>query len=103
MRSRYEIKAQKELEADCWLVDNKAGMSRFSKNRDYWHKFDLIAVKKALGMKFIAIKGHNTGSVITSLRGQIQAFWTPKGISKELWRWPKRKIKKESWVKEVIG
>lgn len=102
MRSKYEIKAQKELEAEGWIVDNKAGMSRWATNRDYWHLFDLIAVKNDVGMKFIAIKGHVTGSVINTLKSQIQAFWLPDGLSKELWRWPKRKIKKESWVKEII-
>lgn len=103
MRSKYEIRAEKELQEEGWLVDNKTGMGRWSKNRDYWHLFDLLAVKQGHRAKFIAIKGHVTGTVITALRGQILEFPRISGVHYELWRWPKRKKKKESWVKEDLS
>lgn len=90
-RSKYEIRAQKELEADGWAVDTKAGMGRFSKNRDYFHMFDLLAYKPNQPLRFISVKGKHGNYQIN--RRQIEAF-TPTGIQKELWRYdkdPKRK------------
>lgn len=94
-RSRYEIRAQKELEAQGWTVDNKAGMGRFSKNRDYFHLFDLLAVRGGDPVRWIAIKGHNGG--YSPLREKIKAFFLPEGNQKELWRYTTTKagLKKE--------
>lgn len=99
MRSKYEIKAQKELEAEGWTVDNKAGMGRFAKNRDFFNTFDLVAVKRGCELRWISIKGHNRGN--REHRDGISNFWLPNGNVKELWYWPKNKKKKE-WIKKII-
>ena len=84
-RSKYEIKAQKSLEKEGYLVDNKAGMSRWSANRDFWHLFDLVAIKKGKKLRYIAIKGHGGG--YSELREKLKVFWMPKSCIKELWRY----------------
>jgi hypothetical protein len=99
MRAKYEIKAQKELEADGWTVDNKAGMGRFAKNRNFWNLFDLVAVKRGEPLRWISIKGHN--SSLQSHEQIISDFFLPPGNRKELWRWPKNKRKK-AWIKLVL-
>ena len=87
MRSKYEIHAQKKLEAEGWKVDNKAGMSYWSKNRDYFHLFDLVAVKKGFSVRWIAIKGK--AGDYWKLKKEILDFWLPEGNIKELWRYTK--------------
>lgn len=100
MRSKYEIKAQKELEKYGWTVDNKAGMGRWAVNRDFFNLFDLVAIRKgAENVRWISIKGHNSNQ--RKHRNEIAKLPFPKGNIKELWRWPKNKKKKE-WIKEVI-
>lgn len=86
-RSVYEIKAQKTLESQGWKVDNKAGMGRWSKNRDFFNLFDLVAVRAGDPVRWIAIKGHNGG--YSELRKLIKQFFLPEGNSKELWRFTK--------------
>lgn len=104
MRSKYEIKCQKELETEGWFIDNKAGMSRWSKNRDFFNLFDLVAVKKGEAIRYISIKGHNRGYGVTpsgDIRNEIKYFWLPECCIKELWVWPNNK-KQKGWIKEVI-
>ena len=101
MRSKYEIRAQKELERDGWVVDNKAGMAFYAKNRDFFHLFDLVAVKRGEKIRYIAIKGQSGG--YKDLAPKIQAFWMPDCCIKELWRWPKKTDrKKEAWLKTIL-
>ena len=103
MRSKYEIKAQKELEAEGYFVDDKRGMSRWSKNRDFFNLFDLVAVRRSEAIRYISIKGHNRGYGVTpsgNIRNEIRDFWLPESCKKELWVWPNNK--KAAWIKEVI-
>ena len=97
MRSKYEIEAQKELEAKGYQVDNKAGMGRWSKNRDFFNLFDLVAIKKGKPIRWIAIKGKAGNYHL--LRPKLKEFWMPSHNIKELWRYdPTRKsgrVKKE--------
>lgn len=99
MRSKYEVKAQKELEEKGYRVDNKAGMSRWSKNRDFWNLFDLVAIKRGEPMRWISIKGE-TGGYMEN-RKAITEFWLPEGNTKEQWRMPKRK--KREWIKWIAN
>lgn len=87
MVSKYEVKAKKVLEAQGWRVDDKRGMSRWSKNRDYFNLFDLLAVRAGDPIRWIAIKGHHGG--YNELREKIKDFFLPMGNSKELWRYTK--------------
>lgn len=99
MRSKYEVKAQKDLEKDGWRVDNKAGMGRWSQNRDFWNLFDLVAVKQGEPLRWISIKG--TVGLLNSLKEEISAFYLPPGNQKELWCRSKVKghlIKWNKWV-----
>lgn len=97
MRSKYEIKAQKELERTGWRVDNKAGMGRFAKNRDFWNLFDLVAIKKGYScVRWISIKGH-AGAPRTH-QDAILRFPLPQGNIKELWVHGKRKWSKRKTV-----
>lgn len=85
MVSKYEIRAQKQLEKEGYKVDFKRGLSRWAKNRDFWNLFDLVAIKENEKIRYIAIKGHNGG--YSPLRKLIQAFWMPDCCTKELWRY----------------
>jgi hypothetical protein len=98
MRSKYEVKAQKDLEAEGWRVDNKAGMSRWSQNRDFFNLFDLVAVKKDLPMRWISIKGRQ--GIPGQHKKDIIAFWLPEGNIKEVWY--RSKGKKNYWVKTLF-
>lgn len=99
MRSKYEAKCEKELKEEGWLVDTKKGMSRFATERDYWHLFDIIAVKKGCSLRFISVKGHNRGS--KEHHEALKNFWLPDSCQKEIWIWPNNKKKKE-WIKKII-
>lgn len=97
MRSKYEIKAQKELEAEGYLVDNKAGMGRFAKNRDFFNLFDLVAIKKNEPIRYISIKGR--GHAWGENKTKIEKFWLPEFCRKEQWRWHKNK---KEWIKKIL-
>lgn len=98
MRSKYEIRAQKELEAEGWLVDNKAGMGRHARNRDFWNLFDLVCVKRRVGVRYISIKGLK--GIPSDHRKQIKDFWLPAGCSKEIWA--RSQSSKKYWNKIVL-
>ena len=100
MRSRYEVRAQKELEAEGYHVDNKAGMSRWSKNRDFWNTFDLVAKKEGEPLRWISIKG--TQGLIKSHIEEIKNCWLPQNNIKELWARRKAKKRGKYWNKLVI-
>jgi hypothetical protein len=102
MVSKYEVKAKKDLEKEGWKVDDKRGMSRWSKNRDFWNLFDLVAIKQGEPMRWISIKG--TQGLLKQLKAEIEAFWMPKGNIKELWcraKVPGRLIIWNKWVCSV--
>src|SRR3990167_1636315 len=101
MVSKYETKAQKQLEADGWIIDYKRSMTRFAKMRDFFNLFDLVAIKKGEPIRYISIKGHIGGSVRTVHSKEIREFWMPVCCQKELWIWPNNKKKKE-WIKIVF-
>jgi len=100
-RSKYEIKCQKQLEAEGWTVDNKAGMGRWSANRDYFNLFDIVAVKRGEPLRFISIKGHQ--GIPPQHHKDVSEFWLPDRCQKEIWHWPKRKKKVEGFLKRIIG
>jgi hypothetical protein len=89
MRSKFEIKCEKELKEQGWLVDTKAGMNRWSKNNDYFHLFDIVAVRPGDPIRWIAIKGQ--GGVPSALVKGIKEFWLPEGNVKEIWHYRKLK------------
>ena len=101
-RSKFEIKAQKELEEQGYTVDSKAGMHRWSKNNDYFHLFDLIAVRAGDFLRFIAIKGQ--AGVPSELRLKIMKFWLPDNCQKEIWHYRKLKGHGNKFIpkKEII-
>lgn len=99
MRSKYEVKAQKDLEKEGYIVDNKAGMGRWAKNRDFWNLFDLVAVKPGEPMRWISIKG--TVGLLKSLKAEIGAFWMPPENQKELWCRSKSSKTRIIWNKWV--
>ena len=83
-RSKYEVKAQKDLESEGWVVDDKRGMGRWSKNRDFWNLFDLVAVKKGIPyLRWISIKGRQ--GIPGKHRKEIEAFYLPENNVKEIW------------------
>lgn len=94
MRSKYEIKAHKELEADGYIVDYKIRPSRFAKVVDFFSLFDLIAVKKGKPVRWISIKGH--AGAPRAHQAAIKAFPLPKSSNiKEVWvYWPSGKCSK---------
>jgi len=98
MVSKYEVKAGKELEADGWRVDTKRGMGRWSKNRDFFNIFDLVAVKKPFPIRWISIKGR--AGVPRKHREEVEAFWLPENSVKEIWS--RSQSKKKYWNKKII-
>lgn len=99
-RSKYEVRAQKELEEDGYQVDNKVGMGRWARNRDFWNLFDLVARKKGEPLRWISIKG--TMGILMEHRRAIRGFWLPEGNIKEIWARRKGKGRKKYWNKVVL-
>ena len=98
MRSKYEVKAQKELEMDGYLVDNKSGMGRWAKNRDFFNLFDLVAVKRGTPVRWISIKGKQ--GVPPAHKKEIKEFWLPDNNIKEIWKHSESKNK--YWYKQIV-
>lgn len=98
MRSKYEALAEKELRAGGWAVDTKVGMGRWSKNRDYFHIFDLVAVKRGFPVRWISIKG--LMGVPSSHGKAVEDFWLPEGNVKEIWS--RSQSKRGGWNKQII-
>jgi len=99
MRSRYEIRAQKELEADGWVVDWKVRPYRPPKGYsvDFFGLFDLIATKSST-WRFISIKG--TKGILKKHLEKVKQFPVPLGCTKEIWSRSKGKTK--YWHKIII-
>lgn len=102
-RSKFEIKAQKELESDGWKVDWKVSPFRTPRNYqvDYWGVFDLLAHQPNI-IRAIAIKGQ--GGVPQKLREAVESFEVCEHIVKEIWtyRQPTKKGKRQKNAKYVI-
>ena len=83
-RSKYEKKAQKELQAEGYLVDYKARVRMVSRGymNDFLHAFDLLAYRPG-ELRWIAIKGRE--GVASELRRKIEAIEFPTGVTKEIW------------------
>jgi hypothetical protein len=103
-RSKYEIRAQKELEAEGYIVDYKI-RPRFplrNYNTDYFGLFDLIALKQQEGfVRWIAIKGVAGGRNL--IIAEIEAVKFPPGNSKEIWYISKTKKLGERWIKKILA
>jgi len=102
-RSKFEIKAQKELEADGYQVDYKL-RPRFANshyNTDYWNLFDLLCYKKNEPIRAISIKGK--AGVPGEHRRHLIDFKAP-GIIKEVWMYRKLASDRRRFVprKEII-
>lgn len=101
MRSKFEVKCQKELESEGYLCDFKIRPSRYYPGMavDYFHLFDIIAVKDN-ELRWISIKGQ--AGVPKEHRHDLESF-NILGF-KEVWTYRylagnKRKfaVKKERW------
>jgi hypothetical protein len=94
VRSKFEIKAQHELEGDGWIVDWKIRPSGFKNPRgynvDFFGLFDLMAYQPPV-IRFIAIKGQ--GGVPAVLRKMIECFALPDQCVKEIWTYSKHTFK----------
>jgi len=94
MRSKYEIKADKELKAEGFHTDYKI-RPRFPVHGysvDYFNLFDLAGYKDGV-LRLIAIKGHQ--GVPGALRKGIEAF-SIKKVVKEIWTFRENKtVRKE--------
>ena len=83
MRSKYELKTDKELKRAGYKTDYKC-RPKFTPRGysvDYFNLFDLIAYKDG-ELRLIAIKGHE--GVPKKLRNGISLF-TPRKIIREIW------------------
>lgn len=86
MRSKYEIRAQKELENKGYQVDWKIRPRIVPKTYsvDYFYLFDLIAHKEDEPLRWISVKGMGSH---TAHRKELEQFNMPEGNIKELWRY----------------
>lgn len=103
MRSKYEIKAQKELEAEGYQIDwkIKPHFPPRGYSTDIFGWADIMAVKQGSPLRFISIKGHQ--GISRQHRESIQKFWLPENCIKEIWYFPKRKKKKNRrFIKKII-
>jgi hypothetical protein len=103
MRSKFEIRAQKLLEAEGWHVDWKAKPRRtpVGYSVDYWNIWDLLAHQDYI-IRGIAIKGQ--GGVPQALRKAIEDFKACDHFVKEIWtfRQPTHKAKRVKNAPYVI-
>jgi hypothetical protein len=104
MRSKFEIRAQKELEKDGYFVDYKARPSFAIRGYhvDFFNLFDLLAYKVNEPIRWISIKGKSGG--YSENRKNISKFSMPTGNQKEQWRYdrdPKNKSRLRT-RKEII-
>lgn len=83
MRSRFEKRAQKDLEQEGYFVDWKLrpSMANPHYNTDYWHLFDLLAWRPG-ELRFISIKGK---SCPKKHKDDLKKFKVPRGVAIELW------------------
>jgi len=92
-RSKFEIKAQKELEDQGYLVDWKIRPSGFKIPKgyrvDYFGLFDLIGYRAGDPLRFISVKG--TMGILEKHRKEIENFWLPESCQKEIWQYRKLK------------
>src|SRR5690242_18762797 len=84
-RSKYEIKAHKESEAQGYEVDYKSRPGRPMRNykTDFFNRFDLLAHRGDAPLRMISIKGH--AGVPRAHRKAIEDFHVSIGIQKEIW------------------
>ncbi len=105
-RSRFERKAQKELEQRGYLVDWKIRPSGWKMPRgynvDYFGLWDLMAYKFGEPIRFISIKGQ--AGVPRKHREEIEEFQLPEGMQKEIWTYRKLASNRRKFVprKEII-
>ena len=98
MRSPYEIKAHKYLEAEGYQVDYKIRPRIVPRkyNVDFFARFDLIAYKEGEPLRWISIKGH--AGAPTAHQKAIKDFKMPEGNQKEIWVYRKSK----NIIKKII-
>lgn len=96
MRSKFEIRGQKELEKEDYKVDYKYRPRIVGRNYnvDYFGLFDLLAYKAHEPLRMISIKPASNTPV--KHKEAIRNFIITLGVQKELWRFdrdPKNKSK----------
>lgn len=72
--ARREKQAKEKLETNGWLVERAKMGGRFQKNKDFFHLFDLIAIKKKNNItyhKWIQVKSNRCPKKV---REQIKEF-----------------------------
>lgn len=99
MRSKWELRAEKELKSLGYIVDYKIRPSRVYAGApiDYFHTFDLIAYKPGEQLRFISIKGKTYKKQHRIDIANFEAI----GISKELWSYRKVKGKVERKILKI--
>ena len=103
-RSKFEIRGQKELEAEGWIVDYKIRPSRFCPRGyqvDFFGLFDLIANHPDYSsVRWIAIKGQ--ARVPSKLRRGIEDIDLGQSNIKEIWTYykPSKTVKRKG--KKVV-
>lgn len=105
MRSKFEIRAQKELEKQGYRVDYKARPRRVPRNYqvDYFGVFDLMAYKPG-ELRMISIKP--ASNCPKSHQRDVIDILLPGGITKEIWRFdrdPSNRTKLRCRVWEFVG
>lgn len=100
MRSRFELRAQRELEQDGYFVDWKLRPSMPSPayNTDYFNLFDLLAWKPG-ELRMISIKGKTCPK---PHKDNLARFKVPKGVSVELWMFDKQLIDKRKIRRRIF-
>ena len=100
MRSKFELRAQRELEQDGYFVDWKLRPSMPSPayNTDYFNLFDLLAWKPG-ELRMISIKGKTCPK---PHKDHLKQFRLPAGISVELWMFDKQLIDKRKIRRRIF-
>jgi hypothetical protein len=101
-RSKFEIKTQKTLEAEGYLIDWKIRPTRPNPyyNTDYFNLFDLIAYKEGEPVRWISVKG--TMGLLKTHWQEIKDFKMPEGNQKEVWWYRKLASDKRKFVPKIV-
>ena len=85
---RREKEAKALLEQDGWLVEITKPGTKFEKNKDFFHLFDLIAIKKSQGntlTKWIQVKSNRCPKKVREEISQFSKKYFDARNQAEVW------------------
>ena len=95
----YELKAQKELEAEGWICWRPPAAKYQS--QDIFDLYDLLCIK-GNKLKFVQVKSGNAQGGFAAIRKRMTGFFKKEmAVTGELWEWKTLKSK-TGWKKTIL-